>query len=727
MAMFIASIFAVSAWAQTDVTSQYLKNAGFDDEASFVTNGICTYAKDCSVNGTTLSGMQPVNEWTFGVANGDALASGAYAWGSPHFLGGSGYTIPATDESGNSTGGALGICAVWDAQLYYYQDVTLPSGVYEFTYSVYNSGAGANTVNANFFGFLADNGASFCGTKKTFPANSWTTETVSFVLTAETKGKISVGIDAANAGSGSSHHLFVDYVKLTYNGEFGEVSPENPLDVTGMVGTSKDAWHATGGPVDIEGISMPEVFGWDASPVGDVMWQEVTGLENGVYTLELWANARLAHIDAVTEDGQMDCTYLFANNVELSIPVIHNKELNNNTSHVLEDVLVTDGTLKMGMTKKAAGSNWHTIQIKSLLYLGEASTDKVLEAKKAEFSEMVEPFVEVAYSIGELDQFFEACVMPVMMEVDEMNAALDEVTDVELLQEKINLMVEVEALIAEMQALYAEYKGYVKLFKEASEKTEPKTEEAAELLQYNMYGAAGMQAASVEALEQAVENIKVEYCVYAANANAFDDFMFDMTFKIVNPNFEKNVEGWECVKAQHNGGAGYNDVGGIAEIAEWGATSWDASMSQELTGLPNGTYVLKASWMAATGIEMVFAANDASVTITGIGAEGGNIAKDGSVVEMGQGYRGWQYVEVECEVIDGTLTILVSSSAQAQHMWSNADAFELYYVGGGDPEYTNIENINAEVETVIYDLSGRRVEKAVKGIYIVNGKKVVVK
>ena len=166
MAMFVASIFAVSAWAQTDVTSQYLKNAGFDDEASFVTNGICTYAKDCSVNGTTLSGMQPVNEWTFGVANGDALASGAYAWGSPHFLGGSGYTIPATDESGNSTGGALGICAVWDAQLYYYQDVTLPSGVYEFTYSVYNSGAGANTVNANFFGFLADNGASFCGTKK---------------------------------------------------------------------------------------------------------------------------------------------------------------------------------------------------------------------------------------------------------------------------------------------------------------------------------------------------------------------------------------------------------------------------------------------------------------------------------------------------------------------------------------------------------------------------------
>ena len=29
--------------------------------------------------------------------------------------------------------------------------------------------------------------------------------------------------------------------------------------------------------------------------------------------------------------------------------------------------------------------------------------------------------------------------------------------------------------------------------------------------------------------------------------------------------------------------------------------------------------------------------------------------------------------------------------------------------------------------TFIYDLSGRRVEKAVKGIYIINGKKVVIK
>ena len=38
---------------------------------------------------------------------------------------------------------------------------------------------------------------------------------------------------------------------------------------------------------------------------------------------------------------------------------------------------------------------------------------------------------------------------------------------------------------------------------------------------------------------------------------------------------------------------------------------------------------------------------------------------------------------------------------------------------------TGIQNISVGTDAVIYDLSGRRVEKAVKGIYIVNGKKVI--
>ena len=56
----------------------------------------------------------------------------------------------------------------------------------------------------------------------------------------------------------------------------------------------------------------------------------------------------------------------------------------------------------------------------------------------------------------------------------------------------------------------------------------------------------------------------------------------------------------------------------------------------------------------------------------------------------------------------------------------NAPAMFVFSRGGEDEDATGIDQlINANGELVIYDLSGRRVEKMEKGIYIVNGKKVV--
>ena len=42
-----------------------------------------------------------------------------------------------------------------------------------------------------------------------------------------------------------------------------------------------------------------------------------------------------------------------------------------------------------------------------------------------------------------------------------------------------------------------------------------------------------------------------------------------------------------------------------------------------------------------------------------------------------------------------------------------------------DDEETGIENVNVNDNNMIYDLSGRRVSKTQKGVYIVNGKKVM--
>ena len=45
--------------------------------------------------------------------------------------------------------------------------------------------------------------------------------------------------------------------------------------------------------------------------------------------------------------------------------------------------------------------------------------------------------------------------------------------------------------------------------------------------------------------------------------------------------------------------------------------------------------------------------------------------------------------------------------------------------GGNETAIDELKGENGNVKTVIYDLSGRRVQKAQKGLYIVNGVKVI--
>ena len=183
---------------------------------------------------------------------------------------------------------------------------------------------------------------------------------------------------------------------------FGVSAYAADIDKTDKVGTSLDAWTCENGKknsVTIDGIVMVENFqdgqtSTSASTTGVVLWQDVTGLDNGNYTVELWANARVAWQDSPATDGQDSLTYLVANNVEISMQVFLNPGLNNNATYVLEGVEVTDGTLHIEMNKKAAGSNWHSIQIKKLTY--HASDDEALVAAKADLKAAIDAAAAVS-------------------------------------------------------------------------------------------------------------------------------------------------------------------------------------------------------------------------------------------------------------------------------------------------------------------------------------------
>lgn len=219
----------INEQAITDLSAFFIKNAHFslDDP---IEDGICTYDYDMKdpngANGGAVThyGMQPVTGWTEnapstnteeGVNNG--RASGVFAIGSQAFLGGKAFLPPTAMSNGDTEGKLLGFISVWTAMSQYTQRVSLPAGKYTLTFSYYNVG-GTGAVSKNLMGFKADDGTEYYGTTTTFAEGKWLQESVKFEIFEPTAGEFSMGYTAANAGSGSMPHLFVDGVSLNYVG-----------------------------------------------------------------------------------------------------------------------------------------------------------------------------------------------------------------------------------------------------------------------------------------------------------------------------------------------------------------------------------------------------------------------------------------------------------------------------------------------------------------------------
>lgn len=189
------------------------------------------------------------------------------------------------------------------------------------------------------------------------------------------------------------------------------------------------------------------------------------------------------------------------------------------------------------------------------------------------------------------------------------------------------------------------------------------------------------------------------YAIAKADADAYYDALrkgtgarednpIDMTALIVNPNARfwtgSIPYGWETKGLQNiNGGAGFDGFPGIFEFSDWGASSWDGSLTQTIT-VPNGKYILKAALMGASGVTAYIKANsDQSDNLAHFGDTGGNINADGTETTMGNGQRGYTYLTVNTTVTNGQIEIGVYATASAQHLWINADNFTLTYLGPG--------------------------------------------
>lgn len=163
----------------------------------------------------------------------------------------------------------------------------------------------------------------------------------------------------------------------------------------------------------------------------------------------------------------------------------------------------------------------------------------------------------------------------------------------------------------------------------------------------------------------------------------------------------------------------------------WKSGAYESSMTQEINGLPQGTYTFSAILRGQPTASMTLKAstpdNEGSVTFVG------ESNTSSSTDEFHQGWR--RVTTTPVEVRRGeTLTLSFSMNADATAWWS-ADHFMLTLVDIPE-ELTAIGYIKDQPQTAEYkkarnviDITGRHVqqEQLRRGIYIINNKKVFVK
>ncbi|MFC0877204.1 cadherin-like beta sandwich domain-containing protein [Saccharicrinis sp. FJH2] len=207
--MILLGIIKVTA--QTDVTSTFLSNAGFDESCNFLTADAASNLATSNNDGST---VLTVTDW---VQNYSGYSAGAsFEYGYTGTLNSPG-PIPATASDGTTTGsghGVLGVCAAWGGNTSYSQNVKLPAGTYLIKYKVYNSGA--SVAGSSMVGWVPDDGTSALSTLSDISQDTWTSDEIAFSLDAETTGKIQVGIQSPGSGSSSNGRFFFDDLQIFY-------------------------------------------------------------------------------------------------------------------------------------------------------------------------------------------------------------------------------------------------------------------------------------------------------------------------------------------------------------------------------------------------------------------------------------------------------------------------------------------------------------------------------
>ena len=273
-----------------------------------------------------------------------------------------------------------------------------------------------------------------------------------------------------------------------------------------------------------------------------------------------------------------------------------------------------------------------------------------------------------------------------------------------------------EAAIADFKASVAEYNVIAELIKRAN---------AMQIADAPCNDEIAAAVAAVEALYTEGTVAETTAADLQATMNGYVaalDTIYGVADVIVNADFASGTTGWTSTMnaGNHNKWLNVND-GFVEKWTPAPGILTDFEFSQEIVGLPAGTYTFAAYVSACQQ------GNDDSHEVSGVTlfANGESVAVHTINIDRNATNQalGAEFVTVTVTIGEGETLKVGMNVASTDANWVVMDNAKLYNFQG-----LGIENIEAIENNVIYTITGKRVEGMFeKGIYIVNGRKVLVK
>ncbi len=442
-------------------------------------------------------------------------------------------------------------------------------------------------------------------------------------------------------------------------------------------------WINGGNTYNAGGVTMRERYFEDVYRTGDMMTQTISGLANGIYNVELYANANWTpnrgNIKTAAADAGAEVSSVFANEITAKVPLAHQTTTATAGQYKLEGVEVKDGTINFGIRNDANGANWILIAPKSLTFVSELDLSELIATLTND--------LERANAINGKMSTAAQQQLAAAIEGADVNSDNPDELD--------RMISELQKAIAAAETSISDY-AKIKTYIEKANKIDESIAASYQTKYDN-----GTMEEKAEDVFQALEVATYNYVK--------DNFTYDVALSDTWNSTGTNTKAWDA-SGEHwdgNNATTYkNQYDGWGEPKEgYPANSWLIDFDQEVT-LPAGEYVFKVAGRKSVdatlelnvtkgetvlGTVNDFPSSNEALGINKAGVASFDAADPAGFAKDGKGY-GWQWRYVKFTLAEkSTVKVAVHAETNKIYNWVSFGNYTLQmteetYMAAGQPE-----------------------------------------